>query len=77
MDDINNMSHIYSVKPITIWINTPKEIAESRVVNDSSRSSRIEDSSIKRYFDIILTPTNDSEKDSAEFIKLIQSLIIT
>lgn len=75
MDDINTMANIYDTRPITIWIDTTPEIAASRVTNDLDRSSRAEDDSVKSYFDIIFTPADDLNKDSTEFIKLIQSLI--
>lgn len=55
MDDIAAMSRIYNVKLITIWIDTPRAIAASRVATDSNRSSRIEDNTVKEYFDIIFT----------------------
>lgn len=75
MDDINTMANIYDTRPITVWIDTTPEIAASRVTNDLDRSSRAEDDSVKSYFDIIFTPADDLNKDSTEFIKLIQSLI--
>ena len=77
MDDINTMAKMYETRPTTIWVDTPREIAESRVSNDLNRSSRTENDLVKWYFDIIFIPINDLDKDSTEFIKLIRSLIST
>lgn len=74
IDDIQTMTGIYGQKPVTVWINTPKELAFERVSNDPTRSRRIEDESVKRYFDILFTPKNVLVDDIKSFVNLIRSI---
>ena len=75
LDDISSMTKIYGLKPVTVWIDTPREICEARVKGDTKRASRIEDETVKEYFNILFTPSNNLIEDSTSFIKLIESII--
>lgn len=75
LEDIAAMTQIYEVEPVTIWIDTPKDIARARVFNDSTRGFRAEDETVKTQFGILFTPTNDLDEDSTKFIALVQSII--
>jgi guanylate kinase len=75
MDDIRAMAQIYRARPTTIWINTDRTIATSRVREDKLRSLREESDDIKVEFDIIFEPTGDIQVDARQFISLIKKII--
>lgn len=77
LGDIQEMTDIYGVKPVTIWINTPKDIAMSRIQDDPHRAGRNEDEAVKEHFDVIFDPTNVLEDDIKSFVGLIRTIILT
>lgn len=72
LEVIKNMTKLYGIKPITIWIDTPYEVARARVNNDKTRSQRIENENIKGEFTYVFKPCGDLEKDKADFTKLLK-----
>ena len=77
LDDIQQMADIYAIKPVTIWINTPKEVAVARIKSDVLRSGRKEDETVKDDFDIIFEPTNVLANDLVSFVDLIRKITLT
>lgn len=75
MDDIRAMAKIYRTQPITIWIDTDRAIAVSRVKEDKLRSLRKEDDGVKAEFDIHFEPTGDIKIDAERFINLLRKII--
>jgi guanylate kinase len=75
MDDIRAMAQIYEADPITIWINTDRAIAASRVREDKIRSLRKEGDGVKMEFNILFEPTNDIQIDTERFVALINKVI--
>jgi guanylate kinase len=75
MEDIRAMTQIYKIQPVTIWIDTDRDTAASRVSGDKLRSQRQEDDNVKQEFDIIFAPTGNLREDSERFIALIYDTI--
>ena len=77
LDDVHEMTDIYGVKPVMIWINTPKDIAMSRIRDDPRKANRKEDEVVKDHFDIIFDPENILENDIRSFVELIRTITLT
>ncbi len=77
LDDIQQMTDIYGIKPVTIWINTPKAVALTRIKSDVLRSGRQENETVKDHFDIIFEPTNVLANDLVSFVDLIRKITLT
>ncbi|MDB5160296.1 MAG: guanylate kinase [Candidatus Saccharibacteria bacterium] len=77
LDDIQEMTDIYGVKPVSVWINTPKDVAMDRIKDDPRRVGRQEDEAVKDHFDILFDPIGVLEKDSESFIGLIRKITLT
>lgn len=72
---IEEMKRRYDPAAITIWIDTPKNVARDRVATDSLRSGREEDESVKSAFDHIFQPSGDLEQDRQAFIELLGQML--
>lgn len=72
---IADMTKLYDERPITVWIDTSREVARARISDDVVRRSRDEDESIKREFDSIFTPAGDLGSDYSNFADLIRALL--
>jgi guanylate kinase len=77
LGDIQEMTGVYGVTPVSIWINTPKDVAMNRIKDDPRRAGRQEDETVKDHFDILFDPIGILEKDSESFIDLIRKITLT
>lgn len=74
---IRGMAQKYGVQPTTIWIDVDQSKTQDRIKSDDERSKREESAAIKDEFDIIFKPTENVETDSANFIKLLNDIVVT
>ena len=58
-------------------INTPKDVAMSRIGDDPQRLEMQEDETIKDRFDVIFEPIGVLEDDQESFVDLIRTIILT
>jgi guanylate kinase len=75
LEVLKNMSQVYSVIPITIWIDTPSAIAAARIKNDQTRVKRTESDESKIEFTYEFKPTNILTADRREFSKFLSGLL--
>jgi guanylate kinase len=71
---IREMAALYEVNPITIWIDTPADIAKLRTRHDTLRKSREDNHQVSRYFDYIYKPSNSLLKDRTTFVDLLRAV---
>lgn len=69
------MTELYGTKPLTLWIDTPREIAMSRISTDKGRGARLEDESVKQYFDSTFAPSGNLEQDCSNFTRVLKALL--
>jgi len=72
---IVDMAKLYGERPTTIWIDTPREIAQARISSDRTRKTRIEDEGVKDTFDSIFTPTGNLQLDCSDFAETLKALL--
>ena len=84
-DTITQMSELYLVKPIIIWIDTPLEVANDRLIKSGNerRAARpahqlqnnFNAEKIKRLVQIIFKPTQNLNDDGVAFTKIVRQLL--
>lgn len=72
---VNEMAAMYGAKPLTIWINTPTDVALQRTADDELRAAREEDATAAEHFTIIFQPTGKVEADIRAFAELLKPVI--
>lgn len=72
---IHNMARLYGVPPLTIWVDTPTQVARERIAHDVERSGRNEDANARSGFVRIFLPQGNLERDKTAFIELIEELL--
>jgi guanylate kinase len=84
-DTIVQMSRLYAVKPIVIWIDTPLEVANDRLVKSGNkrRADRLDHKLqndahaviIEQQANISFNPTRRIADDGAAFVELVERLL--
>lgn len=72
---LTQMKDIFGSYPITVWIDTPVDVARVRIRDDTLRSARREDTSMRAEMQHVFTPTGQLARDKVTFTELIQSII--
>lgn len=85
LDTIDQMSHLYAVSPVLIWIHSSLQLANSRlrVIGDESRiqrtghrlQSEANAAKVKQLASIVFEPVNDLRADKANFVGTIQKIM--
>lgn len=65
------LAKLYGNQPISIWVDTDKDISQARVNEDTIRSARQESSELRDIFQHIFTPSRDMAADQKLFARLI------
>jgi guanylate kinase len=72
---LEQMEQVYQTKLVTIWVDTPSQVAQQRIKDDAQRRARQEDSALKSNFDHIFKPTGNLEADKDAFISLVADIL--
>ena len=84
-DTIDQMSQLYVAPSTLVWIDTPLEVANSRLraSGDADRIRRIDDSlqtevnaaQVKQLASVVFEPVQDISLDTANFTQVVQQIL--
>jgi guanylate kinase len=84
-DTISQMSNLYAVSPVVVWVDTPLELANKRLLasGNERRMGRVHHklqsetnaAKIKQLASVVFEPVNDLRVDEANFVGTIQQIM--
>lgn len=72
---LEQMKGLFGPNPVTIWLDTPLEVANGRIKNDVLRATRHEDTSLRAEMKHVFAPTGQLATDKVAFTRFIESII--
>lgn len=74
---IRMLEHHYPGRQIVMWVDTPSQVAKSRISHDEERYKRQENTNLAAVAQYIFTPTGELKVDEHAFTRLVTTIINT